>query len=150
MAQGSEAARKAAQVVLLDSDFTALPNALAILLASAALLLGGGALGLPAGQLPLTLYLVIGAVEAEALLKSCLPLTPLRGFLFVTASAGFFCAVVLFPSVLPLPPLLPGTIPPVLLISAAAILTERLCAWGLGHIPRLRDGQGGYLESPCS
>ena len=56
-----------------------LPNAAAILLASAVLLLGGGVLGLPAGQIPLALYLVIGVVEAEALLKSCLPLTPLRG-----------------------------------------------------------------------
>ena len=127
-----------------------LPNAAAILLASAALLLGGGVLGLPAGQTPPALYLVIGAVEAEALLKSCLPLTPLRGFLFLTAAAGFFCAVLLFHPLLSLPPLLPGTVPPVLLVSAASILAERLCALGLGHIPRLRAADTGYLDSPCS
>ena len=73
----------------------ALPNAAAILLAAAGLLLGGGTLGLPAGQVPMALYLVIGVVEAEALLKSCLPMDRLRGFLFLTASAGFFCAVLL-------------------------------------------------------
>ena len=127
-----------------------LPNAVAILLASAVLLLGGGVLGLPAGQIPLALYLVIGAVEVEALLKSCLPLTPLRGFLFLTASAGFFGAVLLFHSILPLPSLLPGTVPMVLLVSAVSILAERLCALGLGHIPRLRDMDANYLESPCS
>ena len=127
-----------------------LPNAMAILLASAVLLLGGGALGLPAGQLPLALYLVIGAVEVEALLKSCLPLTALRGFLFLTASAGFFCAVLLFHDLLSLPPLLPGTVPVILLVSAVSILAERLCAFGLGHIPRLRGMDANYLESPCS
>ena len=127
-----------------------LPNAAAILLASALLLLGGGALGLPTGQIPLALYLVIGAVEAEALLKSCLPLTPLRGFLFFTASAGFFGAVLLFHSILSLPALLPGTIPVVLAVAVASILAERLCAFGLGHIPRLRDADTGCLESPCS
>ena len=128
----------------------ALPNAIAILLSSAVLLLGGGALGLPAGQLPLALYLVIGAVEAEALLKSCLPMTPLRGFLFVTASAGFFCAAVLFHAVLSLPPLLPETVPAVLLLSALSILAERLCAWGLRHLPRLGDGEAEYLKFPCA
>ena len=127
-----------------------LPNAVAILLASAALLLGGGALGLPAGQVPLALYLVIGAVEAEALLKSCLPLTPLRGVLFLTASAGFFCAVLLFHDLLSLPPLLPGTVPAVLLTSAVSILAERLCSFGLGHIPRRRSGDAKYLGSACS
>lgn len=125
-----------------------LPNAMAILLSSAALLLGGGALGLPASQLPLALYLVIGAVEVDALLKSCLPLTSLRGFLFLTASVGFFCAVLLFHSVLSLPPLLPGTVPVVLLASAGAVLTERLCAFGLGHIRR-RSGEAKYLGSAC-
>ena len=128
----------------------ALPNAIAILLSSAALLLGGEALGLPTGQLPLALYLVIGAVEAEALLKSCLPMTPLRRFLFVTASAGFFCAAVLFHAVLSLPPLLPETVPAVLLLSALSILAERLCAWGLRHLPRLGDGEAEYLKFPCA
>ena len=91
-----------------------------------------------------------GLTEAEALLKSCLPLTPLRGFLLFTASAGFFGAVLLFHSILSLPALLPGTIPVVLAVAVASILTERLCAFGLGHIPRLRDADTGCLESPCS
>ena len=126
-----------------------LPNAMAILLASAVLLLGGGVLGLPAGQIPLALYLVIGAVEVEALLKSCLPLTALRGFLFLTASAGFFCAVLLFHSILALPPLLPQTVPAVLLTAAVSLLAERLCAFGLGQLPRLRDVDAGCLKSHC-
>lgn len=121
-----------------------LPNAIAILLSSAVLLLGGGALGLPAGQIPLALYLVIGTVEVDALLKSCLPLTSLRGFLFLTASVGFFCAVLLFHAVLSLPPLLPGTVPVVLLASAVSILAERLCAFILCHVPR-RDRAAEHL-----
>ena len=124
-----------------------LPNAIAILLSSAVLLLGGGALGLPAGQIPLALYLVIGTVEVDALLKSCLPLTSLRGFLFLTASVGFFCAVLLFHAVLSLPPLLPGTVPVVLLASAGAVLAERLCAFILCHVPR-RDRAAEHLGPP--
>ena len=127
-----------------------LPNAVAILLAAAALLLGGGALGLTAGQIPPALYLIIGAVEAEALLRSCLPLTPLRGALFLTASAGSLCAVLLFHDLLSLPPLLPGTVPVVLLVSAVSILAERLCTFGLGHIPQLREAAARSLEHPCS
>ena len=124
-----------------------LPNAMAILLSSAVLLLGGGVLGLPAGQIPLALYLVIGAVEVDALLKSCLPLTSLRGFLFLTASVGFFCAVLLFHAVLSLPSLLPGTAPLVLLVSAGAVLAERLCAFILCHVPR-RDRAAEHLGPP--
>ena len=124
-----------------------LPNAMAILLSSAVLLLGGGVLGLPAGQIPLALYLVIGAVEVDALLKSCLPLTSLRGFQFLTASVGFFCAVLLFHAVLSLPSLLPGTVPVVLLASAVSILAERLCAFILCHVPR-RDRAAEHLGPP--
>lgn len=89
-------------------------------------------------------------MEVEALLKSCLPLTLLRGFLFLTASAGFFCAVLLFHAILSLPALLPGTAPVVLLVSAISVLAERLCALGLKHIPSLRDADERYMESPCS
>ena len=127
----------------------ALPNAAAILLAAAGLLLGGGTLGLPAGQVPMALYLVIGVVEAEALLKSCLPMDRLRGFLFLTASAGFFCAVLLFHSLLALPPLLPATVPVVLLVSAVSILAERLCALGLDLIRRPGPMDVQSLGSTC-
>ena len=126
-----------------------LPNAIAILLATAVLLLGGEALGLPAGQVPLALYLVIGAVEAEALLKSCLPMNRLRGFLFLTAAAGFFGAVLLFHDLLTLPALLAGTVPAVLLVSASSILLERLCALGLGRVSRLGGKSSKRLESAC-
>ena len=127
----------------------ALPNAAAILLAAAGLLLGGGTLGLPAGQVPMALYLVIGVVEEEALLKSCLPMDRLRGFLFLTASAGFFCAVLLFHSLLALPPLLPATVPVVLLVSAVSILAERLCALGLDLIRRPGPMDVQSLGSTC-
>ena len=127
----------------------ALSNAAAILLAAAGLLLGGGTLGLPAGQVPMALYLVIGVVEAEALLKSCLPMDRLRGFLFLTASAGFFCAVLLFHSLLALPPLLPATVPVVLLVSAVSILAERLCALGLDLIRRPGPMDVQSLGSTC-
>ena len=40
--------------------------------------------------------LVTGAVEMDALLKSPLPLTAPRGFLFLPASVEFFCAALVF------------------------------------------------------
>ena len=110
----------------------ALPNAVAILLAAALFLLGGG-LGVDAGQLPVALYLVIGVVEVEALLKSCLPPTPLRIFLFLTASGGFFAAVLLFHPLLSLPLPCLETILVVLWVSAAAIGAERLVDFLLRH-----------------
>ena len=104
----------------------AVPNALAILPAVAALLLGGRGMGLSGSQIQAAVYLMIGVVEAEALLKSCLPLNRLRVFLFTTAPAGFFAAVLLFHGRLGLP--LPAweTLPTVLLICAAASGVERL------------------------
>ena len=81
----------------------AIPNALAILLATAALLLSGDRLGLNGGQISGAVYLMIGVVEAEALLKSCLPLNRLRLFLFTTACVGFFTAALLYHTQLKLP-----------------------------------------------
>ena len=127
-----------------------LPNAIAILLAAAVLLLGGSALGLAEGQIPVALYLVIGAVEVEALLKSCLPLTPLRGFLFLTASAGFFCAVLLFHSILSLPLPQRDTLFLALFVSAAAILAERLAARLTGRGQARSRCPGSPPASPFS
>lgn len=127
-----------------------LPNAIAILLAAAVLLLGGSVLGLAEGQIPVALYLVIGAVEVEALLKSCLPLTPLRGFLFLTASAGFFCAVLLFLSILSLPLPQRDTLFLALFVSAAAILAERLAARLTGRGQARSRCPGSPPASPFS
>ena len=112
----------------------ALPNALAIVLAAAALELGGSALGLPPGQNAIALYLVIGAVEGAALLKAMLPLDALRLFLLLTACAGFFGAALLLHPLLSLPPLLPGTLPVTALIALCAIVCERLVALAIGRL----------------
>ncbi len=117
---------------------SAIPNALAILFAMPILLFTNEFLGLPAGQIPLALYLVIGSVEVEALLKSCFPLTPLRGFLFFTASTGFFIGVLLFHRILSLPALLPESLPAILVVSIFSILTERLATHLLKHVPSLQ------------
>ena len=124
-----------------------LPNAMAILLSSAALLLGGGVVGLPAGQIPLALYLVIGAVEVDALLKSCLPLTSLRGFLFLTAvrrifSAPSCCSTLSCPCRLFSPEQSLWSC----WQSADAVLTERLCAfdWDISG-----GGAGGKILGIC-
>lgn len=106
----------------------AIPNALAILLATAALLLSGDRLGLNGGQISGAVYLMIGVVEAEALLKSCLPLNRLRLFLFTTACVGFFTAALLYHTQLKLPLLPLNALPAILLILAAAIGVERLTA----------------------
>ena len=120
----------------------ALPNALSILFISAALLLCRGLLNLPADQLPLVFYLTIGVVEVEALLKSCLPMTPLRGFLFFTAAVGFFSAALLFHRILMLPAALPDSILAALLAGCLAILFERLAA---RLLKRLFSGPGQNL-----
>ena len=125
-----------------------LPNAAAILLAAAVLLLGGGALGLAGDQVPVALYLVIGAVEAEALLKSCLPLNPLRVFLFLTASGGFFCAAILFHSLLALPLPRWDTLLVSLFVSSAAILAERLAALLLDHLAGREQEKTRRPEAP--
>lgn len=125
----------------------ALPNALAILAVDAFLLLGGGALlSIQTAQIPLVLYLILGAVEVEALLKSCLPLTPLRAFLLLTAGGGFFAAVFLFHGLLALPPLDPVFLPTLLALCAGAILAERLCALALRRF-RLWDPPTGRQTS---
>ena len=121
-----------------------LPNALAILLAAAVFLWGGGALGLPEGQIPVAMYLVIGAVEVEALLKSLIPLTPLRGFLLLTASGGFFCAALWFHELLSLPPLRREMVPVTLLVSAGAILAERFAARAINRLACWRRGEGRH------
>lgn len=126
-----------------------IPNALAILLAAVILMLGGVHLGLASGQIPLALYLIIGVVEAEALLKSCLPLNRLRLFLFLTASVGFFLAVLLFHTLLGLPALLPETVPAVLLVGAASIFAERACAAGLRQTGRLHGTAGKTQNASC-
>lgn len=87
--------------------------------------------------------------DEKALLKSCLPMNRLRGFLFLTAAAGFFGAVLLFHDLLTLPALLAGTVPAVLLVSAGSILLERLCALGLGRVSRLGGKSSKRLESAC-
>ena len=121
-----------------------LPNALAILLAAAVFLWGGGALGLPEGQIPVAMYLVIGAVEVDALLKSLIPLTPLRGFLLLTASGGFFCAALWFHELLSLPPLRREMVPVTLLVSAGAILAERFAARAINRLACWRRGEGRH------
>ena len=103
-----------------------IPNALAILLATTALLLSGDRLGLNGGQISGAVYLMIGVVEAEALLKSCMPLNRLRLFLFTTACVGFFTAALLYHTQLKLPLLPLNALPAILLILAAAIGVERL------------------------
>ena len=103
----------------------ALPNALAIFVLVGAVLLFGPAMGIPAAAAQAVMYLLVGALGVEAVLKSCLPFNKLRAFLFGTTAVGYFTAVFLFHNILKLalPPL--RLLPVILLLAGVGILIER-------------------------
>lgn len=92
-----------------ESDFlgsalhAALPNGVAVFAACAALSLFSGVLG--ADRCSLLMYLSVGFISLAGVVRACLPLNPLRGFLAVASVCGFVCAVMMFPELLQLPPI---------------------------------------------
>lgn len=65
---------------------------------------------LPAGQAGLLFYLLVGMASIHAVYRCCRPPNPLRLFLCITMTLGFYAAVLLFHTVLHLPLPTPATL----------------------------------------
>lgn len=103
----------------------AAPNALAITaLAMITEHLAVG-IGMPDEMLTVILYLLVGVLGIEAVLKACVPLNRLRMFLSVTTAAGFFTAVFLFHDLLQLPLLPRADLPLFVMVICTGLLFER-------------------------
>ena len=83
----------------------ALPNAVAISVCCAALMLTRGYTGLDASQSSLLMYLTVGFISLAGVIKASMPFNKLRGFLALTSIMGFMCAVIMFSELLQLPAL---------------------------------------------
>lgn len=103
----------------------AAPNALAITALAMITRHLAVSIGMPDGTLSVILYLLVGILGIEAVLKACMPLNRLRSFLFVTTAAGFFTAVFLFQDLLQLPPLSMGDLPFFVMVAGTGLLFER-------------------------
>lgn len=83
----------------------ALPNSIAIFLCCTAILLISPNLGVDRTQASLIMYLTVGIVSLEGVVKASLPFNLLHGFLSIVSVLGFFCAVLMFSPILQLPQL---------------------------------------------
>ena len=97
---------------------SALPNSIAIVLCCTATLFAAPAFGLSRIQTNLIMYIVVGIISLAGVVKAGLPFNPLRAFLSVASTVGFFCAVILFAPLLQLPVL---TVSGAVLLSIVAI-----------------------------
>lgn len=78
----------------------AIPNAVAIMAAILALYYLCPRFGIREADMITMMYLCVAGISMLAVLRSCLPFTPLRTFTCVTMVLGFLVAVTLFPSLL--------------------------------------------------
>ena len=82
---------------------SALPNSIAIFIGCIAIFFAAPHLGLGSEQMHLVMYLTVGTVSLAGVVKACLPMNLLHGFLSIASALGFFCAVLLFAPLLHLP-----------------------------------------------
>lgn len=88
----------------LDSAIrSALPNSLAIFLSCIVVFLAAPHFGIDHAQRNLVMYLAVGIISLAGVIKACLPFNRLRAFLSAASVLGFFCAILLFSSLLQLP-----------------------------------------------
>ena len=133
MAAGSDAARQVSQVILLNSDFSALPEVVMegrrvvnnIFLTISWL---SPAIGISASEAKTVLYYATGFISLFALVKSCLPFNKLRVFLCAASAAGFYLAAYLFAGILMLEPITAAAFIFFAVLAALCILLERLLA----------------------
>ncbi len=92
------------QGTFLNTAFcAAFPNSIAIFLGCIAVYFATAHLGFPHEQMNLVMYLTVGVVSLAGVIKACMPMNLLHGFLSVASAFGFFCAVLLFSALLQLP-----------------------------------------------
>lgn len=106
----------------------AIPNALSIVFIVTFVLFFDSILHIPSEQKVLLMYLLVGTVGIQAVFKTCLPFNPLRVFLFVTMSGGYYIAVMLFHTILKLPMISVQILPAFVVLVAISIVLERLFA----------------------
>ena len=88
----------------LDSALrTAFPNGAAITICYLVLFVAGPKLGADIGQLPLFMYLTVGAISLLGVVKASRPFNTFRLFLSIASAIGFAAAALLFSPVLQLP-----------------------------------------------
>lgn len=120
----------------------AVPNAVSILICFLLWLVLSSLLHIPEAQADALFYLLVGTVGIQAVFKASWPLNPLRIFLCVTMTVGYFAAVVLFHSILEL--VLP-TAPILLLLVSFALLSfliERGMTGLINYVTARRKRQG--------
>lgn len=82
---------------------SALPNSIVIFIGCAAVFFASQRLGLNHAQMNLVMYLTVGIISLAGVVKACMPINLLHGFLIIASVLGFFCAVLLFVPLLQLP-----------------------------------------------
>ncbi|TDW20063.1 cation-transporting ATPase E [Breznakia blatticola] len=114
---------------LKTSLLNALPNALLIIMNIIIVLSIKDSYGFNDEQATAIMYMVVGAISILAVLKACLPFNKLRLFLFWFVAIGFYVAVLLFHSLLKIPPFTTSMITCTLLLVALSIVLYALYQW---------------------
>ena len=106
----------------------AIPNAVATTIGVVVLFIIAPLFGVSPEQTNTIMYLLVGFVGITAVFKACCPFNPLRGFLFLSMTFGYFAAAYIFKGLLELT-MPSGTAFIILGIAAvASIVVERIVA----------------------
>ncbi len=106
----------------------AIPNAVATTIGVVALFLIAPLFGVSPEQTNTIMYLLVGFVGITAVFKACCPFNPLRGFLFLSMTFGYFAAAYIFKGLLELT--MPSRTALLIFVIAAvaSIVIERIVA----------------------
>lgn len=116
----------------------AIPNAVSILICFLVLLCLSLLVQIPAEQVSILLYLLVGTVGIQAVLKASYPFNKLRIFLCASMTAGFYAAVFLLHSILQVA--LPAA-PTLLLFVGFVLLSFLIERGGTGNHPAVTISQ---------
>lgn len=119
----------------------AVPNAIAIVFGVLAVYLAAPLLGIGAGQMNTTAYLLVAIVSIAAVIRSSAPFTKLRVFVCSTMTFGFLAAITLFHSLLKIERLSFDAIMLLGFVSVGALLLERIVAMII-HIIQGKNAAG--------
>lgn len=99
IADGSDASKQISEVVLLDSDFTNLPQ---VVMEGRKVVHNvtrtAGAFSTMENQT--VMYFLLILISMTAVIRSCIPMNPLRAFLCITMVFGTFFAIMILPNLL--------------------------------------------------
>lgn len=106
----------------------AIPNAVATTIGVVALFLIAPLFGVSPEQTNTIMYLLVGFVGITAVFKACCPFNPLRGFLFLSMTFGYFAAAYIFKGLLELTMPSRTALLIFVIAAAASIVIERIIA----------------------